>query len=128
MTWERVAFALISGGTFIALGICSYAAYGDLFLQEAFLYHLKRSDHRHNFSPYWYGVYLNIGKPPPTVLQKIMGALPQLTSVIAIGAKYAADLPFCLFLQTLAFVTFNKVVTAQYFVWYFCLLPLVLPF
>ncbi|KAI4323579.1 hypothetical protein L6164_023175 [Bauhinia variegata] len=40
---------------------------------------------------------------------------------------FAQDLPFCLFVQTVAFVAFTKVITAQYFVWFFCLLPLILP-
>ncbi|KAD2393892.1 hypothetical protein E3N88_40869 [Mikania micrantha] len=37
---------------------------------------------------------------------------------------FAQDFPFCFFVQTVAF---NKVITAQYFVWFFCLLPLILP-
>ncbi|CAI8607445.1 unnamed protein product [Vicia faba] len=41
--------------------------------------------------------------------------------------SFAKDLPFCLFVQTVSFVAFNKVITAQYFVWFFSLLPLILP-
>ncbi|KAF7126433.1 hypothetical protein RHSIM_Rhsim11G0028900 [Rhododendron simsii] len=33
----------------------------------------------------------------------------------------------CITSYTVAFVAFNKVITAQYFVWFFCLLPLILP-
>ena len=47
--------------------------------------------------------------------------------VASIGVKYASDLPLCFFAQTLGFVAFNSVSTAQYFVWYFCLAPLAFP-
>ena len=37
------------------------------------------------------------------------------------------DLTFCMLMTTCAFVAFNKVCTAQYFVWVFMLLPLCIP-
>ncbi|PIN19262.1 hypothetical protein CDL12_08060 [Handroanthus impetiginosus] len=53
--------------------------------------------------------------------------LYHLTLQLVLIYPFAFDLPFCLLLQTLTFVAFNEVVTAQYFVWFFCLLPLMLP-
>jgi phosphatidylinositol glycan class M len=34
------------------------------------------------------------------------------------------DLWLCLLVQTWSFVIFNKVMTAQYYPWYFCLMPI----
>ncbi|GFQ01837.1 GPI mannosyltransferase 1 [Phtheirospermum japonicum] len=126
VTWRRLMFGFISGSTFFILtGLCFYF-YGWDFLHEALLYHLTRTDPRHNFSIYFYHIYINYEREF-TILEKLIAFLPQLIVQIVLIFCFALDLPFCLFLQTLAFVAFNKVITAQYFVWFFCLLPLILP-
>ena len=53
-----------------------------------------------------------------------MFVLPQLLLFIIVIYKFInIDLSLCLLLITLIFVTYNKVVTAQYFTWYMCLMP-----
>ncbi|XP_073044654.1 GPI mannosyltransferase 1 isoform X1 [Primulina eburnea] len=126
ITWKRALFGLISGSTFFVLtGIC-FHLYGWEFLHEALLYHLTRTDPRHNFSVYFYHIYLHY-EHEFSITEKLIAFLPQFTVQLVLIFSFARDLPFCFFLQTLAFVAFNKVITAQYFVWFFCLLPLILP-
>jgi phosphatidylinositol glycan class M len=124
LTWRRIEFGLLSGGVFVALTGACYALYGWTFLYESYLYHFVRTDNRHNFSPYFYDLYLRYDRPSRAGAG-LLSFLPQFGTVFFLGGLYYRDLPFCLFLQTLAFVAFNKVVTAQYFHWYFCLIPLI---
>ncbi|PSS02747.1 GPI mannosyltransferase [Actinidia chinensis var. chinensis] len=125
-TVERLMFGLISGSVFFFCTGFFFYLYGWEFLNEALLYHLTRIDPRHNFSIYFYHIYLHYGHEF-TVLEKLISFLPQFTVQLALVFRFAQDLPFCFFVQTVAFVAFNKVITAQYFVWFFCLLPLILP-
>ncbi|KAF8070903.1 hypothetical protein HT031_000984 [Scenedesmus sp. PABB004] len=50
---------------------------------------------------------------------------PQAALTLAFAGALARDQPRCWLLTTVAFVALNSVSTAQYFVWYFSLLPLV---
>ncbi|KAG6589029.1 GPI mannosyltransferase 1, partial [Cucurbita argyrosperma subsp. sororia] len=126
MTKERILFGLISGLVFIFCTALFYYLYGWEFLHEALLYHLTRTDPRHNFSIYFYHIYLH-HELEFSVVEKLISFLPQLVVQLVLVLSFAEDLPFCWFAQTVAFVAFNKVITAQYFVWFFCLLPLILP-
>ncbi|KAB1222258.1 GPI mannosyltransferase 1 [Morella rubra] len=126
VTRERVIFGLVSGIVFLALTGLFFYLYGWAFLHEALLYHLTRTDPRHNFSVYFYHIYLHY-ENEISVIEKLISFLPQFTVQLVLIFFFAQDFPFCFFVQTVAFVAFNKVITAQYFVWFFCLLPLILP-
>ena len=97
-------------------------SFGEPFVQETFLYHLSRLDHRHNFSAYFYPFYLSASPsaPPPSSAWQLAARhplaafLPQLVLSLGLGALFGAqDLPFAWLVQTVAFVTFNKVCTSQ---------------
>ena len=88
--------------------------YGVTFLQESYLYHLSRQDHRHNFSLYFYYLYLTASSVQPSLFARLVSFGPQLGLVAFLGILYGSeDLPFACFSQTFAFVMLNKVVTSQ---------------
>lgn len=112
------------------------------FLYNAYLYHLTRIDHRHNFSVYNVALYyksaIKVVKDEPTAATGVIklalhvvnnieryAFLPQLSlSAILIPFAFAkTNLLSALFIQTFAFVTFNKVITSQYFIWFLIFLP-----
>eukprot|EP01017_Pseudomicrothorax_dubius_P046098 TRINITY_DN8072_c0_g1_i1.p1 TRINITY_DN8072_c0_g1~~TRINITY_DN8072_c0_g1_i1.p1 ORF type:complete len:418 (-),score=102.08 TRINITY_DN8072_c0_g1_i1:112-1365(-) len=121
---NRIKFAALSASVFIVLFIIFYAKFGSVFLNETYLYHLSRKDNRHNFSIFFYFIYLNYDQISPII--SILAFLPQVIVIGTAGIKLYKDIIFCVFVQTFAFVIFNKVVTAQYFVWYLIYLPLIL--
>jgi GPI mannosyltransferase 1 subunit M len=125
---QRTNFTLAALGTFTVLNLVMFQLYGPEFLQHTFFYHVTRLDHRHNFSTYNTLLYLTSWEPSSLSIESL-AFLPQLALSCAMIPLALANrhLPACLLAQTLAFVTFNKVCTSQYFLWYLVFLPLYLP-
>jgi phosphatidylinositol glycan class M len=107
-TRNRIIFGLVSGLVFLFCTGLFYCLYGWEFLHEALLYHLTRTDPRHNFSIYFYHIYLHYGHDI-SVVEKLVSFLPQFSVQLVLIFSFARDLPFCLFVQTVSFVAFNKV-------------------
>lgn len=121
-----ISFSLLTG--------YSYHLYGKRYLDEAWLYHIKRKDLQHNFSIYFY-LYKLI---PVSGHHLLSGAafIPQVSSLMWTSKKVidcksrdeiSSVLFLSLFIQTFLFVSLNKVITSQYFLWYLCLFPLIVP-
>ncbi|KAJ4165153.1 hypothetical protein LMH87_006799 [Akanthomyces muscarius] len=134
VTVARVKLAVVSLSTFMALNVLMYSIYGTPFLVHTYFHHFTRIDHRHNFSPYNMLLYINSATPagsaPAESLHtESLAFVPQLLlSCVLIPLVLAKrDLATSMMAQTFAFVTFNKVCTSQYFLWYMIFLPLYLP-
>ncbi|KAH7313500.1 putative mannosyltransferase [Stachybotrys elegans] len=125
----RIRLTVISLATFMGLNLLMYSIYGMPFLEHTFLYHVTRIDHRHNFSPFNILLYLESALPSSSFRAESLAFAPQLLlSCILIPLVLAKkDLATSMMAQTFAFVTFNKVCTSQYFLWYMIFLPLYLP-
>ncbi|KAK6200157.1 PIG-M-domain-containing protein [Scheffersomyces amazonensis] len=127
LNYKNLLYIIISLSIFASLNLIMYQYYDYQFLFETYLYHLVRLDHRHNFSIYNVLLYYKSAIPLESDLIDIerFAFIPQLLiSVIAIPLVFSkSDIISTLFLQTFAFVTFNKVITSQYFIWFLIFLP-----
>ena len=145
----KLRFFFVSAGTFLALTAGCFVCYGSRFLHETYLYHVTRADTRHNFSVWFMQMYLQgshnfaasdagveggsgaaAAALSVGVLDRwlpLLSFLPQLLVLLSLSLSLYRDLPLFLFASTLSFVSWNKVVTAQYFLWWLVPLMLVAP-
>ena len=126
---NKARFRLVLG-TVGTLGFCTYLCYhfyGMEFLDEAYLHHISRRDTRHNFSVYFYMLYLTVEDDDIGI--NLITFVPQLILLLCLSKRFSSipDIPFCVLCQTFVFVVYNKVCTSQYFLWYIAPLALVAP-
>merc|ERR1711933_171376 len=97
--------------------------------EAAYLHHGRRLDAQHNFSVYFYPTWLHVQDPSGWFPNVAKWALfPQLAFCAWLGFREAGRGPaLAPLLQAVALVATNRVITAQYFVWWWSLLPLALP-
>ncbi|CRG95898.1 GPI mannosyltransferase I, putative [Plasmodium gallinaceum] len=125
LNYNQLVFSLCSFFTFLTLNIIFYLVYGYEFLYESYIYHLVRRDHRHNFSLFFYIMYLSIEKNSKII--PLITFIPQMILVGLVGFKYAkTNLDLAMFLQTMMFIAMNKVCTSQYFIWCIPFIPIIL--
>ncbi|MCQ2820664.1 MAG: hypothetical protein MJ252_25645, partial [archaeon] len=117
-------FILIAVFTFLIFIAIFYKILGYKFLYEYLLYHIVRKDHRHNYSLFYYLIYLTYDSQLSKYLSLIT-FLPQMILIMFTTILLYKKINLCLIVLTMIFVAFNKVITAQYFIWYLSLVPLI---
>ncbi|CAK9441003.1 uncharacterized protein LODBEIA_P48720 [Lodderomyces beijingensis] len=125
---KNLKYLVVTGLTFAGLSGVMYLVYGREFLEHSYFYHFTRLDHRHNFSVYHMLLYYKSAAATAATSgfdTEKMAFVPQLVlSAVVIPLLLAkSDLSSSLFIQTFTFVTFNKVITSQYFIWFLIFLP-----
>lgn len=130
---KHIKFFVSTALSFSLITHISYLAYGDDYINQSFIYHLKRRDLQHNFSIYFFLYHI---LPKHRNLLSSIAFLPQFISILVISFIFRPNgnnssnrlklLTFSMFCETFLFVTLNKVCTSQYFCWYFILLPLII--
>ncbi|GAB68321.1 mannosyltransferase [Plasmodium cynomolgi strain B] len=121
---DQLVFSLCSFGTFMLLNGVFYRMYGYAFLHESFIYHLVRRDHRHNFSLFFYLMYLSI--EGNSKIMPLITFVPQAVLVALFGFKYArANLELSMFLQV-NMLPEGRVLIGCYFIWCLPFIPVVL--
>ena len=124
-TKVALSFIIISSIVFLFFLGIFYKLIGYKFLYEYLLYHLVRKDHRHNYSIFYYTIYLTYDNDFSKYLSLIT-FLPQMILILTATIFLYKDINLCLIVLTMIFVHFNKVITAQYFIWYLSLIPLII--
>ena len=132
---DRVLFFAAALITFTLTTYYCYLKFGEVYINEGWLYHFSRIDKQHNFSVYFYLYYL-AGDDYIKLIAKL-AFVPQVLVMLASAlyvlyeddpARASMKLMWSLFSVTFWFVNLNKVITSQYFVWYFALFPLLVQF
>lgn len=107
---------MASIATFFGLGLLFYQAYGYQFLNDTYLHHLGRRDPRHNFSVYFYPIYMHdhhLEEPDSgmgAAFDMSKWALIPPAVLILLGSWTLSEhLPFSWLVVTMIFVAFNKV-------------------
>ena len=124
-TKVALLYIFISAGVFFFFLGIFYKLIGYKFLYEYLLYHLIRKDHRHNYSIFYYTIYLTYDNTFSKYLS-LVTFLPQMILILTVTIFLYRDINLCLIVLTMIFVHFNKVITAQYFIWYLSLIPLII--
>lgn len=113
--------------TLFLLTCSMYLLYGYEFLFETYIYHLFRKDTKHNFSVLFYYSYLTMDQLSFDIVKALSLGFECIILFI-FSLTFGCDpktLPFALFSQAVVLVTYNSVMTSQYFIWFLSLLPLV---